>query len=71
MYKALKSFSGLVTMAENDIKEIKDEKIVKDLLKAGYIEKVKDETKNIKKDIENVVDKVEEEIKKVSKKAKK
>ena len=41
MYKALVSFSGLITMRKNEVKEIKDKALVKDLLKAGYIEEVK------------------------------
>ena len=41
MYKALKSFSGAVSMAMGDVKDIKDQAIVEDLLKAGYIEPVK------------------------------
>lgn len=28
-------------MAENEVREIKDKEIVKDLLKAGYIEEIK------------------------------
>lgn len=43
MYKALVSFTGLITMRKNEVKEIKDKKIVKDLLKAGYIVEVKPE----------------------------
>ena len=39
-YKALKSFSGLVSMKKGDVKEIKDQEIVKDLLRAGYIEEI-------------------------------
>lgn len=39
-YKALKSFSGLVSMKKGDIKEIKDQEIANDLLRAGYIEEV-------------------------------
>ena len=41
MYRALKSFSGLVSMRKGEVKEIKNEKIVKDLLRARYIEEVK------------------------------
>ena len=41
MYKALVSFSGLITMRKNEVKEIKDKALVKDLLKAGYNEEVK------------------------------
>ena len=41
MYKALVSFSGLISMAKNEVREIKDKEIIKDLLEAGYIEEVK------------------------------
>lgn len=41
MYKALITFSGKVSMVKNQVKEIKDKEIIKDLLKAGYIEEVK------------------------------
>lgn len=34
-------FSGLISMKKNEVREIKDKNIVKDLLKAGYIEEVK------------------------------
>lgn len=40
-YKAIKSFSGLVSMHGGEVKELTDVNIVKDLLKAGYIEEVK------------------------------
>ena len=43
MYKAIRGFSGLIHMRKNDVKEIKDKEIVKDLLKAGYIVEVKPE----------------------------
>lgn len=41
MHKALKSFSGLISMCEGETREIKDAEIVADLLKAGYIEEAK------------------------------
>jgi hypothetical protein len=41
MYKAIVGFSGLINMKKGEIKEIKDKALVKDLLKAGYIEEVK------------------------------
>lgn len=41
-YKALLSFSGVVSMAMGEIKEIKDESIANDLLNVGYIEEVKE-----------------------------
>ena len=37
MYRALISFSGVISMAMGEIREISDPLIVKDLLKAGYI----------------------------------
>lgn len=41
MYKALKSFSGTISMAEGEVKDISDTFIIKDLVEAGYIEEVK------------------------------
>lgn len=41
-YKALISFSGSVSMALGETREIVDENIVKDLLKAGYIMELKE-----------------------------
>lgn len=43
--KATVSFSGTVTMAKDDIKDIKEGPVLNDLLKAGYVEKVEKETK--------------------------
>lgn len=39
-YRALKCFSGSVSMAAGDIRDIEGDDIVKDLIEAGYIEKV-------------------------------
>lgn len=41
MHKALKSFSGAISMREGETREIKDADLVADLLRAGYIEEVK------------------------------
>lgn len=50
MYRALVSFSGLISMAQGEIREIADKAMAKDLLNAGYIEEVTpDEPKPIKK----------------------
>lgn len=40
MYKALVSFSGLISMMEGEIREISDPSIAEDLVRAGYVEKV-------------------------------
>lgn len=37
MYKALRSFTGKVSMFKDEIKEINDEAIANDLIKSGYI----------------------------------
>ena len=55
MYKALKTFSGLISMAEGEVREIKDLSIVKDLLNAKYIEEVKEPTKDSKKTVKKTV----------------
>jgi len=46
MYRALKSFSGRISVSEGDKIEIFDEEIIKDLLQAGYIAKI-EETKKV------------------------
>lgn len=40
MHKALKSFSGVISMYEGETREIDNAELVADLLKAGYIEEV-------------------------------
>lgn len=41
MHKALKSFSGAISMHEGETREIDNAEIVADLTKAGYIEEFK------------------------------
>lgn len=41
MLKALTSFSGIVSMREGETREIDDAAVVADLLRAGYVEEVK------------------------------
>ena len=43
--KATVSFSGTVTMAKDDIKDIKEGPVLNDLLKAGYVVKTEKDTK--------------------------
>lgn len=57
-YKALISFSGLISMSMGEVREITDQKIVNDLLNAGYIAEIR-ETK------------IEEKVKKAKKGGKK
>lgn len=40
MYRALVSFTGLISMAQDEVREISDKEIAKDLLSVGYIEEV-------------------------------
>ena len=42
MYKALISFTGLISMTKGDVREISDISLASDLLKAGYIEEAKE-----------------------------
>lgn len=39
-YKALKSFSGKISMKKGEVKAITDKAVVADLTKAGYIEEL-------------------------------
>lgn len=45
MYKALITFCGKLSMTEGEVKEIKDQALVKDLLACHYIEEIKDKPK--------------------------
>ena len=45
MYKATKSFSGIISMKKGDVREIKDEEVAKDLIRAGYVIELADESK--------------------------
>ena len=50
MHKALKSFSGVISMYEGETREIDNAEVVADLLRAGYIEEVKPKRgRNVKK----------------------
>lgn len=40
-YRALVGFSGIVSMAKDEVKELADEFVINDLLNANYIEEVK------------------------------
>lgn len=57
MYKALKTFVGKVSMVEGETKEILDEEVAKDLLRAGYVEKAKKADNKSKEEIKKVVSK--------------
>ena len=43
-YRALVSFTGLVSMSKDEVREISDLSLANDLLNAGYIEEVKEKT---------------------------
>lgn len=45
MFRAVKTFSGKMSMTKGEVRDISDEYISSDLLKAGYIEKVGEEAK--------------------------
>ena len=53
MYKALKSFSGKISMRKGEVRAITDKAVVADLIRAGYIEEVKkpkaEKTEQVKK----------------------
>lgn len=42
LVKAIKSFAGKLSMAADEIREVVEDEIVKDLLNAGYIEEIKE-----------------------------
>lgn len=63
-YMALTSFSGLISMSMGEVREISDKAIVRDLLKAGYIQELKET--NIKKVVEQKDTKIKKGVKKKS-----
>lgn len=48
LYKALVSFSGKISMVTDEVREIPDPAVADDLVRAGYIEPVKEEKKKKK-----------------------
>lgn len=50
LYKAKVSFAGKVSMTMGEVREISDPSIVEDLLKAKYIEEVKETQKKTKRE---------------------
>lgn len=65
MYKAIKSFSGLVSMKKGEIKDLKDAFIIKDLLNAGYIEEIKEEVKKVETKVKEEVKEIKAEVKEI------
>lgn len=69
MFIVKKGFSGKVSGNKNQVLDIKDKELVKDLLKAGYIEEyseknqsnaeLKKENENLKKTIQNLETEIE------------
>ena len=53
MYKALKSFCGIVTMRRGETRELTDKTVINDLIKAGYIEEMQPAKKSTKGRIKN------------------
>ena len=54
MYKALKTFVGKISMVEGEVKNILDKDVIDDLLKAGYIEEVKQAENKVKEEVKKV-----------------
>lgn len=65
MYKAIKTFAGIkIAMKKGDVKEYIEKDIAEDLLRAGYIEEIKEKVEPV---IVEVPKEVVEEIKEVEK----
>lgn len=52
LVKATISFCGVVSMRMGEVRDITDKPVLTDLLKAGYIEKIEEEKKTVKKTVE-------------------
>ena len=42
--KAKQSFAGAIAMAKGEVRSIESDEVLKDLIRAGYVEAVKDNT---------------------------
>lgn len=49
LVRAKTNFSGAVSMSEGDVKDIKDSRVLNDLLRAGYIEPEAQEAEIVEK----------------------
>ena len=56
-YRALVSFTGTVSMAMGEVREISDLALAKNLLKVGYVEEIKERGKETEKVSEKVTEK--------------
>ena len=73
MYIAKVGFSGAIIMKKNEVREIKDKKLINDLIKAGYIEEYKSftpkelqkENETLKKALDDATATIEELNKKI------
>ena len=60
-YEAIESFSGIISMSKGEVREIPNEDLAKELMKAGFIKKYKpDNAKELKKELEEANSKIEE-----------
>lgn len=66
LVKALTSFGGKISMGAGEVREILDEKIAKDLLRAGHVVEVKAEKQAEKTKKNKAVEVESVEIKKVN-----
>lgn len=57
LYKAKVSFTGLISMAMGEVRDISDSPVVKDLIKVGYIEPTEKKSLKRKKEKKNDLDK--------------
>lgn len=66
--KAIKSFAGKISMYAGEVREIKDEFIVRDLLRAGYAEIEAQEAEIVQKPVEKSAGAVEKTTEKPARK---
>lgn len=66
-YRALESFSGALSMHVGETRELNDNDVTKDLLRAKYIEEVKPEKPNIEKKLQDEIKELKKQIKELKK----
>lgn len=66
-YRALENFSGALSMHIGEEKELTNKAVIKDLLRAKYIEEVKPEKPNKEKELQSEIEELKKQIAELSK----
>jgi uncharacterized membrane protein YukC len=66
-YRALESFSGALSMHVGEVRDLNNKDIIKDLLKAKFIEEVKPEKPSKEKELQSEIEALKKQIEELTK----